>query len=93
MPHLNRKGGLKPTHTLRRFGGSMARRNGKCVTVGYVSTLTGEPVMFGKPKTELEGRKATQSFRAHDAVVLARVGTPDWCELDDWLYPELSKGA
>lgn len=64
-------------------------RNGKCVTVGYMSTLTGEAIMFGKPKTQAQGKVHVKLAREHDAIILARVGTDEWCELDDYLYPEL----
>ena len=69
----------------------MARRNGKCVTVGYVSTLTGEHVMFAKPKTQPQGRVHARLARQHDVSILARIGTEDWCVLDDHLYPELTQ--
>ena len=70
----------------------MARKNGKCTTIGYMSTLTGELVLFAHGKTQAQGKIATRQMREHDARVLARVGTPDWCELDDYLYPELARG-
>jgi hypothetical protein len=68
-------------------------RNGKCVTIGYVSTLTGEHVEFAKTRTQAKGKREVAQMRTHEQEILARIGTSEWNDIDSFVYADLVRNV